>query len=230
MFMALLPAGRSVLPSCPRLSRASTSFASYQEGKTWMAGTSPAMTTRERNLSIWSALSREAALFQVWISPVLDRHLRTDPLQLQCQRPVVGARRLVLRIELDGGTEIGKRAGPVALFVPEFTTGVENIRQRRVEPQRRVVVADGAVDHVLAAVGAGARDQRLDAVGSQRLVVVDQRAADGNDLVGVIGGRCGDARRGIDLRIGDRLVAGCAGVVRRRCPQDRRERHAPDQA
>src|SRR5450432_3178945 len=117
-------------------------------------------------------LSRQAALFQVWIRPALDRHLRTDALQLQCQRPVVGARGLVLRIEFDGGAEIGECAGPVALFVPEFAAGIEDIRQRRVEPQRRVVIADGTVDHVLAVIGAGTRDQRLDAVGLPRLVVV----------------------------------------------------------
>src|SRR5713226_2404796 len=90
-----------------------------------MAGARPAMTRIKWAVFLWLPLSREAALFQGWNRPVLDRHLRTDAFQLQCQRPVVGARRHVLRIELDGRTEIGERAGPVALPVPEFTAALK---------------------------------------------------------------------------------------------------------
>jgi hypothetical protein len=107
--------------------------------------------------------------------------------------------------------------------------GVEDIGTLRVEPQRRVVVADGPVDLIVAAIGAGARDQRLDAVGSRRLFVVNQRAADGDDLVGVISRRSSDARRGVDLRASDGLDACRDRAVLWRGPQQRGDGQVPDQ-
>ena len=119
----------------------------------------------------------------------------------------------MIRVQLDRGAEIGERARPVALAAPEFAPGVEDVGERGIEPQHHVVVADGAVDLVLAVVGAGARDQRLDAVGLQGLLVADQRTANGDDLVGIIGGRRGHARRGIDLQV----VADSAPVANAPC-------------
>src|ERR1035437_6554472 len=122
----------------------------------------PAMTRINFKQFFWGLLSREAASFQGSNLSVLNGHLGTEPLQLLRQGLVIGARRLVLRTEFDGRAEIGQRPGPVAFPAPEFASGVEDVGQRRVKPQRRVVVADGAVELVLAVVCAGARDQRLD--------------------------------------------------------------------
>src|SRR5215831_17845999 len=45
MVRRVLVIGLAPCSSCPRLSRASTSFFPYAISKTWMAGTSPAMTS-----------------------------------------------------------------------------------------------------------------------------------------------------------------------------------------
>src|SRR5207245_825706 len=81
------------------------------------------------------------------------------------------------RVQLDRGGEIGQRHRPVTLFPPELATGVEKIGLRRIEPQCDVVIGDGAIDLVLAAEGAGARNQRLQAIGLRGLLIVDQRSA-----------------------------------------------------
>src|SRR5260370_41967551 len=96
--------------------------------KTAFRAFSPPMTTWATIDFICLPLSREVASFQGRSWLILDGHLRTEPLQLLCQRLVVGTGRLVLRIEFDGCAEIGQRAGPVTLPAPEFAAGVENIR------------------------------------------------------------------------------------------------------
>ena len=115
--------------------------------------------------------------------PVVDRHLGADALQLQRQRFVIGFCRDVIRLEPDRGGEILQRARSVALFAPEFAAGVEDIWQRRNEPHHGVVVGDGAVDLVLALIDAGARDQRLDAVGGRRSCHARRRAVDDVDTI-----------------------------------------------
>src|SRR6202166_2272864 len=147
---------------------------------------------------------------------VVDRQQRAETLQLLRQRFVIAPRGGVVRVELDRGGEIGQRPRPVALPAPEFAAGVENIGQRRIEPQHGVVVADGAVDLLLALEGGPARDQGLDAVGARRLFAVDQRAANRDDVVGVIGRHRGVAGRGIGLRIRRRLAGRGEGVIGRR--------------
>src|SRR5260370_15869212 len=98
----------------------------------------------------YAPLSPEAASFQGSNRLVLDGHLRPEPLQLQGQRLVVGAGRLMLRIDSHGRGEIRQRPRPIAFPAPEFAAGVEDIGKRWIEPQRGVVVADCAVDLVLA--------------------------------------------------------------------------------
>src|SRR5665647_1748130 len=58
---------------------------------------------------------------------VVDRHQRAQPLQFLRQRFVIAARGRMIGVQLDRGTEIGERAGPVALPAPEFAPEVEDI-------------------------------------------------------------------------------------------------------
>ena len=51
----------------------------------------------------------------------------------------------MVRVQLDRRAEIGQRLGQVALLAPELAARVEDIGQRRIEPQHRVVIVDGAV-------------------------------------------------------------------------------------
>ena len=87
---------------------------------------------------------------------------------------------------------------PVALFAPELAAGIENICKRGIKPQRHIIVADSAVDLVLAIVHAAAHNQCPDAVGPHSLVIVDQHAASGDDLVIVTVRGSRNARRGVD--------------------------------
>src|ERR1700730_9533779 len=134
MFMASL---RSVTSwsSCPAMTTRAT-IAYYLSG----------IVTRSRIISRADLVSRGDP---IQIRLVFDRHLRTEPLQLLCQRFVVGACRLVPRIEFDGRAKIGQRTGPVALPAPEFTARVEDIGQRGIQAQCGVVVAYGAIDLIL---------------------------------------------------------------------------------
>ncbi len=158
-----------------------------------------------------------------------DRYQHAQALQFLRQRSVIGFGCRMVRVQLDRGSEIGQRAAPVALLAPEFALEIEDIRKPRVEPQRRVVIADRVVDHVLALMSTAARDQRLDAVRLQRSGAVDQHAAGGDDPVGVVGGRGRDARRGIHVRIGGRPGPGGEGALERRRRQHNSNGRVADQ-
>ena len=134
---------------------------------------------------------------------------------------MVGSGGDVVRVQLDRRGKISHRLGQVALPAPEFAARVMNIGERRIEPKHAVVVGDGAVDHVLALIGAGARDQRLDAVGLFGLCVVDQRAAATHRPVVILRKASGKTRRRIDPQILDRLGPGRRCTMRNRHPQQR---------
>jgi hypothetical protein len=65
-------------PSCPRLSRASTS--AHAPGETWMAGTSPAMTTKRLEFFPLRGVSLAAApLLLLIVAGALWHHIPLDP-------------------------------------------------------------------------------------------------------------------------------------------------------
>ena len=117
--------------------------------------------------------------------------------------------------------EIRQRLAPLALPAPEFAAGVEDFGLRGVEHQRGVVIGDGAVDIVLAVMGGRAREQRLETIGLRGLCVADQRTANRDDPVVVIGRGRRKAWRGIDLQILVGLGAGRERRLRRRRQRQR---------
>src|SRR5260370_42309684 len=130
----------------------------------------------------------------------------------------------MIRLQPDRRAKIDQRLRPVALLAPEFAARGEDTGERRIEPQHRVIVRYGAVDHILALKGAAACDQRLDAVRSFSLFVIDQRAAGTDDLVVIVaGGGRNQVWRGVNQQIPGRLGTGRERAVRERDPQDGRE-------
>jgi hypothetical protein len=111
----------------------------------------------------------------------------------------------MVRVQLERGGKIGQRPRPVALLPPQLAAVVERVGERRVQPQRGIVVGNGAIELILAREDGGARDQRLDAVGLRGLLIVDYRSACCDDIVVVIGRNRRKARRGVDRR---QLLAG----------------------
>src|SRR5258708_30388922 len=114
---------------------------------------------------------------------------------------------------------MGQSVRWVALLAPEFAEGIENIGQGGIELQCDVVVRDGAVILLLAEVAAGARQQRPEAVGGRRFLVVDHSTTTGNDLVRI--GFCrsgGKTRRGGDLWVVHGLADGGERPAGRRRP------------
>src|SRR5690242_11696575 len=137
-----------------------------------------------------------------------DRHQRAQPLQLPRQLPVIAARELMVRLELDRGAEVGERLRPVALLPPELATRIEEIGLISLEPDGGIVVGDGAPHVRLARMGAAARHQRFETVGFCGFLMINQRAAVADDPVIVAGRYRGHAGRRVDLGNGAGVGSG----------------------
>src|SRR5260370_29676113 len=102
-----------LFPSCPR-KRASTSFMAPAKRKTWMAGTSPAMT----NLRLVRPQLLQHPLRERAVDDVVEVHLAPDQALLGVEGEIVGEARVVDAAVRGHARRRGRRLDLAALEPP----------------------------------------------------------------------------------------------------------------